>query len=64
VKVLAIEAANQKASLSIKQLIEKPADAQAVSEADREQIEANSNKQNLTQNLGDLLREKLGKISE
>jgi small subunit ribosomal protein S1 len=54
VKVLEFDASKKKAGLSIKALLEKPIDDSVAQEADRAEIEANSNQQNLTQNLGDL----------
>jgi small subunit ribosomal protein S1 len=62
IKVLQFDVENKKASLSIKELLEKPLDLESELEADRAQIEANSAKQSLTQNLGELFGAQLSKI--
>jgi small subunit ribosomal protein S1 len=62
VKVLEFDVAKKKAGLSIKALLEKPEDSNEVREADRAEIEANSSKQNLTQNLGEVFGAKLNNI--
>lgn len=61
VKIIKLAADKKRIGLSMKQLEEKPVDVEAELEADRAQIEANSNKQSLTQNLGDLLRSQMSK---
>ncbi len=62
VKVLEFDASKKKAGLSIKALIDKPIDDSVAQEADRSEIEANSNQQNLTQNLGDLFGLQFNKL--